>query len=218
MRTVGNPTALVLNIVSFLIGAYGFYLLSFVELPPALKSGGQFQFLTNLSLVVSMVYFFLGAVAHITKQQGLFYAKNQVHVVALTLESIVAGVYWPLRFFAVDMIAVEGMIPPVPLDLAIHLMPITSLVLDCWLFMPSWTVSDRVVLRECAVISVGYWYWLEHSLKLATFPYPFLNVPALPRFAIYVVITLFAYANYLLQKQLCNRFIGAQLERTKKAV
>ncbi|ODQ78180.1 hypothetical protein BABINDRAFT_168373 [Babjeviella inositovora NRRL Y-12698] len=210
MRSAGNTSAFSLSLISIIMGLYGFLQIADTKLHESLHKGGHSQFLTNISLGISMVVFCLGAVAHITKSSTLFTIKNKLHAVALTLESVVAGVYWPFWIFFFHTIADRGPPPPLSLDLIVHLMPVVSLTIDYWLFMPSWKISNSSGFALCVVCTLAYYYWLEHALKLSHFPYPFLNVPTAQRFVTYASIMGVAFVNFVLQKTLFNKFIGSE--------
>lgn len=211
-RGVGNTSALVLNVVTLAVGVWAVRYMLTLVLPELLEAGGHAQFLTNILLVVLMVVWLLGIVAHVSQNQRVFELKNHLHAIALTMESVVSGVYWPLRLFFLHQILERGVAPPVDLDLAIHLMPVVLLVAEYWLLMPEWTLGDFEALGLCVGMLVLYWVWLERVLQLLRYPYPFLNVPAQQRFVTYVMVCMYAYGNFLVQKYAYKRVVVPAVE------
>jgi hypothetical protein len=204
-RTVGNPQALALDIVSLAIGTFGMSFTAFnIQLPPHLAKAGQWQFLTNLSLAYSLIVFFIGAVAHITKSQLVFKLKNDIHPIALALECVVTIVYWPLRIFWIHLLTKDpaswGL--PLQVDLLIHLMPAISLLLDYFLFMPRWTLKKTSAFGICSLLTSFYWFWLHHIIDFENggdYPYLFLAVERTSdRVAIFSLVGFTGFALYLL--------------------
>lgn len=180
-RVVGNKAILIIDLISILIGIYGIYATVFtIQLPDFLAGGGHWQFLTNLSLIYSMVVFIIGFFAHLAKSQALFNFKNLIHPVGVALESVVFLVYWPLRLFFFELIASDPNIVKLPIrvDLAIHLMPLASLLIDYLVFMPKWTIKNTTALLILSALTTGYWFLLKRLIDVengARYPYGFLN-------------------------------------------
>ena len=99
-KNAGNVYSGILSLVSFGIGTNALLTLLAYVLPPQLATAGHFQFLTNLSLLLSIVFWFLNVINHIVKNNYLEQIKLVTLWVSTTLETIVFLVYWPLRSFA----------------------------------------------------------------------------------------------------------------------
>lgn len=221
-RAAGNPYSLVLNAVALVICYRGLKTVTNYELPLVLASAGHKQFLTILSLFVSIATFALSVLSHLTKSQKLFTLKNDVHAIATTLETIVSGVYWPLKLFFIKMILDREKIAPLSVDLAIHLVPTVTLLVDFYCFMPNWKVNDGAAMSIVALLTVAYWQWLNYVMdETSVFPYPFLNVSFKARLLIFDVIGSVAFGNFLLQKWIYKKVIrGAEVaeEKVQKVV
>lgn len=224
-RIVGSKPMLVINAISLAVGLYGvYYSIIVVELPPHLVGAGPWQFLTNLSLVYSMIVFALGFVAHWTKSQDIYVIKNLMHPVGLALESIVAVIYWPLRLFFIHLLLSDPTTKriPVSVDLAIHLMPVVSLLIDYLIFMPRWTISIPSALGVCTFLTVCYWSLLQRLIDVesgAKYPYGFLNVPTeKDRFVVFGIVGLVSFVQFLLLKRLYDLVVDYKKDHAKKQI
>ncbi|KAI5964263.1 uncharacterized protein KGF55_002205 [Candida pseudojiufengensis] len=222
-RQVGNPIILIIDLISILIGFYGIYTnMIYVELPPHLKDAGQWQFLTNLSLIYSIITFIIGFLAHLFKNQTLFLIKNDLHPIGLALESIVAGVYWPLRLFFLNLLTKDPskFKMPIVTDLSIHLMPIISLLIDYLVFMPKWTISINTALAFVVSFTTFYWFLLKNLIDLekgGRYPYEFMNVEKeSERIIVFVVVGTVAFGQFLLMRQVYDWVVGKTEEASIK--
>ncbi|KAI3403298.1 hypothetical protein KGF56_003886 [Candida oxycetoniae] len=218
-RRVGNPLITIIDLLSILIGAYGAYTNIYtVELPSHLAKAGHWQFLTNLSLVYSLVVFAIGFFAHITKSKTLYQIKNNIHPIGLALELIVAGIYWPLRVFFLHLLTKDPSKFQVPLltDLSIHLMPVVSLLVDYLVFMPKWTISNNTALSFMVVLTVFYWFLLESLIDKengGSYPYQFMDVEKdFHRVLIFAIVAFVAYFQFLTMKRVYDWVVGATEE------
>lgn len=184
------------------LGAYGLsYLCTKVTLPPHLEAAGQWQFLTNLSLVFSICVYLLGAAAHMKRSPALFALKNNLHPIALVLESVVTVIYWPLRLLFLQFLVKDPNHKFIPLfvDLCLHFVPVLVLLVDFFVFMPRWTISPAISAATCMVLSALYYVWLKVLIDVNTgaeYPYNFLNVPSeLQRVVIFGAV---AFVGFLL--------------------
>jgi hypothetical protein len=201
--------------ISLLIGGYGIYgnILTCV-LPPHLAGGGHWQFLTNLSLIYSMVVFGLGFIAHLTKNQRLFAVKNTIHPIGIALESIVALIYWPLRIWFIHLLANDPSLMTIPLsiDLSIHLMPLVSLLIDYLVFMPKWTIRTSTALMICTAFTICYWVLLKYLIDVengGVYPYAFLNVDTeLQRGIVFCMVGLSTFCQFLSLRKLYETIVG----------
>ncbi|KAI5956390.1 hypothetical protein KGF54_000865 [Candida jiufengensis] len=194
----------------------------YVELPPHLKDAGQFQFLTNLSLIYSIITFVIGAIAHLFKSEYLFLLKNDLHPIGLALESIVAGVYWPLRLFFLHLLTKDPSKFKMPIitDLSIHLMPIVSLLIDYLIFMPKWTISINTALAFVVSFTTFYWFLLKNLIdvdKGGRYPYEFMNVEKeSSRIIVFAVVGIVAFIQFLFMRQVYDWVVGKTEEATTK--
>ncbi|ABN67301.2 conserved hypothetical membrane protein [Scheffersomyces stipitis CBS 6054] len=208
-RVVGNKVILTIDLVSLVIGLYGMQTnILTIELPDHLAEAGHWQFLTNLSLVYSLFVFLIGFVAHLTKSELLFDFKNNIHPMGLALESIVTMIYWPLRLFFLHLLVGEPSKFKLPLstDLSIHLMPVVSLLIDYFVFMPRWTIKTTTALGLVLSLTSGYWFLLKNLIdvtKGARYPYAFLDVDSdEKRMVVFAMVALVAFAQFLIMRKL----------------
>lgn len=220
-RIVGNPIITFIDFLSIVIGAYGFQsTILTLPLPPHLVDAGHWQFLTNLSLVYSLVVFVVGFIAHITKSERLFSLKNNLHPIGLALESIVSIVYWPLRLFCLRLLVEDTSLYPIPMsaDLAVHLMPVVSLLIDYFIFMPRWTIKTKTALGICFALTGAYWCLLEYLVDVengSSYPYAFLNVPhnGLRAF-IFVIVGGAAFVQFLIMSKIYSVLVESPQDST----
>lgn len=219
-RTVGNPLVIAINAVSLALGSYALYYLSvIVVLPPHLAGAGQWQFLTNLSLLYTLFVFLVGLVAHVTKSPALFRLKNNLHPIALALESVVTLVYWPLRLMFVHILVKDptAKFIPIFIDLCLHAMPAAALLVDFFVFMPKWTLSPQKSFAACVVISLVYWVWLKYLIDFQNggeYPYMFLNFGGdATRLLIFVAVGLLGWVSFMVLRMLYDLVVAAEKVR-----
>lgn len=211
-RTVGQLKVILLNIISLIIASYGVLKISEIQLPDHLKDAGHYQFLTNISLLVSMITFILGLIAHVSKSPVIFKIKNFVHTFAFIAEAVVTSVYWPLRLFFLKLLVKNGQIRIGLLtDLSIHLMPLVSLAVDFFFFMPNFAIPAYLVFFGCLALTSGYWLWLQKIIdpsKGGAFPYEFLNHDdKRVTLVVFWTIGLSAFGQFLVMRFLYNKFV-----------
>lgn len=218
-RTAGNAASGLINAAALGFGSYGlYYTIKYIELPPYLATAGRWQFLTNLSLVISLVVFALGAVAHAVKSTQLFQIKNALHPVALVLELVVTLVYWPLRIVFIRLLVSDPSRKFIPMfvDICLHLVPGVALVIDFFCFMPRLTVNNRDSFGVCMLLTFMYWAWLKRLIDVeggGQYPYNFLNVDAeLTRVIIFVIVGVTGYGAFLLLRRLYDVLVEAEAE------
>lgn len=222
-RTVGNPVIAAIDIGSLALGSYALnHLFNKTKLPPHLEGGGHFQFLTNLSLIFSLVVFGLGALAHLSKSVPLYNLKNSLHPIALVLETIVTSVYWPLRLFFIQHLVKDPNreFIPVFIDLCLHLMPVTALLIDYFVFMPRWTITTRNALSSIFVLTSLYWLLLKKLIDFENggeYPYAFLNVKDdHTRAVIFAIVGSLGFVFFLIIKKLFDLVVGLESEHVKE--
>lgn len=228
-RTVGNPWVLAVDAAAIASGVYAvYYTMKYVQLPPHLVGAGHGQFLTNISLILSQIVFILGATAHLVKSESLFRFKNDLHPIALAVECIVTGIYWPLRIMFIHILVKDpkAKFIPMSVDICLHLCPVLGLAIDYFFFMPKWTILPTFSFGVCVVFSALYWWWLKVIIDFENggeYPYMFLNVPdELTRVAIFAVVALLAFILFMVLRFLHGVFVRenaaefAETERLKK--
>lgn len=194
------------------------YLVHKVELPPHLVGGGHWQFLTNLSLLFTLVVLGLGFVSHVTRSAALFTLKNTLHPIALVLECVVTSVYWPLRIFFILMLVKDPTRKMIPMtvDLCLHLVPFASLMVDYLLFMPKWTIGNRNALIACLLLASMYWVHLKCMVDFENggeYPYNFLNGDnEWVRIAIFQVVGLVGYGSFLICRRIYDLIVHPEIE------
>ncbi|RLV90802.1 hypothetical protein JA1_004291 [Spathaspora sp. JA1] len=203
-RVVGNPVITIIDGISLGIGFYGIYTnIMTVELPEYFADAGHWQFLTNLSLVYSLFVFAIGFIAHVFHSEVLFNVKNNLHPIALALETIVAIIYWPLRLFFLNLLTSDPSSFKIGwlTDLSIHLMPVVSLLVDYLVFMPKWTIKTSSALGLVIFLTSMYWYLLKTLIDIekgAKYPYAFLEVDTeFERGVIFGIVATIAFSQFI---------------------
>ncbi|KAI6035989.1 FAR-17a/AIG1-like protein-domain-containing protein [Pisolithus microcarpus] len=127
--------------------------------------------------------------------------KRALTMVFLPMDFVVSSVYWSLRTFAPSLILlptetsstssspVPGLIKlPLPTDLAMHLAPFVSLLIDFTLFEPKFSSRQMAIAPDHDDYICDGRFAAQNDI----FPYPFLDVSSLPiRIAIYVGCLVF---------------------------
>ncbi|GMG38918.1 unnamed protein product [Ambrosiozyma monospora] len=187
--------ALSLSWIFVFFGSDGLNEISNLKLSPELQQGGHGQFLTNISLGITLIYFMYNIAYHHFELAKLKKLKDVLNALAITLESVVFTVYWPLRLFFIHLILPGKDMIPIKLDLKIHFLPFVSLMLDFMFFsVGPWEVTYTEGFTYIVGCTVAYWFWLEYLLEGApTYPYPFLNVETPIRAAIFAGVAVFAF-------------------------
>ncbi len=167
--------------------------------------GGHFQFLTFLSLVITLSAFFLSTLHSVFSGPNLLKSiKNLVFVAATVAEFIVTTVYWGIRFYDHNLMFRGGINPiPITLDLQLHAFPLLFLLLNNFLFIKSWGfISKKAGFVLFGGLTIAYWYWIHYLQKFnGMLPYPFLSeVETKERVYIFIVISLIGYSSFLLFK------------------
>ncbi|SGZ54628.1 CIC11C00000002158 [Sungouiella intermedia] len=222
-RAPGNPVITAISASAFASGTWALnYLVSRVDLPPHLAGGGHWQFLTNLSLLFTLVVLFIGVIAHITKSASLFNLKNNLHPIALVLECVVTTVYWPLKLFFLHLLVKDPTRKMIPLvvDLCLHLVPVVSLLVDYIFFMPKWTITNWTALATCLVLTTLYWVLLKQLVDFENggeYPYMFLNVDnEATRMLIFQVVGLVGFASFLFFKKVYDLVVHPEVEKIEE--
>lgn len=188
-----------------------------LPLPPHLQGAGPWQFLTNLSLLISNIIFALGVIAHVTRSPVLFQWKNRLNPFGLIMEMIVFLVYWPLRLFFLHLLVknVDDFRATLFIDLSIHFMPVVLLLVDFVWFLPKCTITNKQALMICMVATGCYWVWLHKIVDLengAEFPYNFLNVSTVVRAGIFAMVGMTAFLNFVVIQTVYRKYVEGELK------
>lgn len=224
-----TPTvrSLIFNVASLIICSRGLYKCTRLILPAGLKDAGHKQFLTNISVVATLIsnvfnilnwFVQRSKCAKKSEDKSCCYGSTLNYIsrhfvlpVALVLESIVPLVYWPLRLFAQDLIMQD--IPkdaPHPLsvstDISIHLFPFIFLFSDHYLSGSGSKFQMSNTKAWCLVATLGIAYFqylamLIDPAKGQTYPYPFLNVEEPFKSVIFVVVSTVAWVFYVIYQK-----------------
>ncbi|CAE6472744.1 unnamed protein product [Rhizoctonia solani] len=145
--------------------------------------------------------------------------KRSLLMISLPVSVIVSGIYWTLMLAFPHLILppVEAPLEPVEpssapeapqfyriplkMDLALHLAPSASLILDFFVLERKYTTRQLKTQAPflAALAAASYATWAEYcASKNGAFPYPFLTIsPFHIRVVIYGVTTLLAYLSLL---------------------
>lgn len=208
--------SLFFNITSLILCGKGLFKCTQLVLPPSLSQAGHKQFLTNLSLVATLISNFLNIINWFVQRSNHngnqfvfnYICRHFILPIALTLETIVPIVYWPLRLFAQTLIVQE--IPkdkpyplPISTDLSIHLLPFLFLLSDHYFsgFGSKFEISNTKAWFIVSLLGFGYFkylFFLIDPSKGQAYPYPFLDVEEHMRAIIFVVVSTVSWLFFIL--------------------
>ena len=184
--------------------------------------GSHFQYLTVIALLLSF-FTFLTSLIHsvmtffpsstpttctrtsttsssiarsIRQRRPLDRLHRTLRFIAAPVELTIAAVYWPLYFLDPSLLTEKRSLPPVHLDVALHLLPAAFLVLDYVVVLPPdrrLRVDSRLALVFYAAFLAGYVVWLAECQRRNGFwAYPVLERVGVEVMAIgFVVLTGF---------------------------
>lgn len=193
---------LILNSLGLALALWGITAIFERPLPVQLQDAGHLQFLTNLSLLLTIGAMLSNYLVIGSSNPAILKVNTVFNAGALVCETLVALIYWTLKLFFMKLIVPENvpreMYIPMKLDLTIHLFPVTFLSMDYYM---NRTDSFRLPLLFVVTIvfslTGGYWYILESLVKPpAHYPYPFLNVELEERAKIFTVVALLGLVFY----------------------
>ncbi|CCC69632.1 hypothetical protein NCAS_0D00510 [Naumovozyma castellii] len=236
-----KPTvfSLLINLTSLAACGWGLRWAATIELPPSLKQAGHKQFLTNISVIATLISnvtnvanFFIQRNKDSIKCKKLrdrsnFISRNIALPIALVLESIVPLIYWPLRLFFLPLI-MQG-IPsndtpspvPISVDCCIHLFPFIFLMSDHYLSGAGtkFQLSNARVWVITTALGFGYYRYLAFLIdpkRGQSNPYPFLDVEEPYKGIIFVGATTFAWLFYVLYQKFPPKTITRIASEKKK--
>ncbi|KAG7442920.1 uncharacterized protein BT62DRAFT_935646 [Guyanagaster necrorhizus] len=178
---------------------------SAIDIVVETQYGGHYQFLTILGLVASLctmgVALLVDLFPSILVLRSL---KRAMLMICMPVEAVIVSVYWTLLLLFPSLILQKDVVTeptsshdgpplartPLSLDLAMHVVPGLSLVMDFLVFEKKYS-QELVKLAVPVVLTCGGMYssWAERNAKLngGVFPYPFLTEnPFETRLGIYV--------------------------------
>lgn len=202
---------------SFIISAItAFSELHELVLPEFLAQAGHYQFLTNIALCLSTLYFAVNFLYHYTTWPLVYRIKVYLSAVCLSLNFVVSIVYWSLKFLVPALIMTKNETIPLFLDIKIHALPLLATATDYFAYMDRWDLSYATGYLFVSILSGLYWFWLEYLIQDgASYPYPFLNVERNLRIVIFLIVSLIAFGAFCLGKLLHPQFIP-ELEKAEE--
>ncbi|CCH58937.1 hypothetical protein TBLA_0B00940 [Henningerozyma blattae CBS 6284] len=222
-----TTTSLIINVISLISASYGLNRASALPLPPTLAKAGDKQFLTNISVIATILSNIAGICNYFIqrrqhkdykigypcdgKKRANFVSRHLLLPLALVLETIVPLVYWPLRLFFINLIMqgadeVDHYPIPVLVDVAIHLFPFIALFADHYLSGSDnkFILSNSVALVVVTTLGIAYNRWLAFIIDFEAGqknPYPFLDVREPFRSVIFACVTTVAWGCYALYQK-----------------
>ncbi|KAH3683173.1 hypothetical protein WICPIJ_005870 [Wickerhamomyces pijperi] len=199
INRVSTVPYLIYNSIGLGVCSYGLVGVLARKLPPELEKAGHLQFLTNLSLLFTMITIVSNfLVSPFTNDKNHWFNKLNLNLnaVALVLESLVTMIYWVLKLFLVHLIVLDS-VPkeeyiPLGLDLTIHLFPSLFLSFDYYFIKK--TSFKLPFFQSTALVCAAtgtYWCILESLVTAdSKYPYPFLNVETEKRILIFVTVSV----------------------------
>ncbi|RCK64689.1 hypothetical protein Cantr_00190 [Candida viswanathii] len=137
------------------------------KLPPHIVKSGHFQFITNCSLLTTVLYLVL---------RTFFHAPRWLYNLACNLEFNVVVSYWTMAIFFSSMVAEPDVDRDLFLDMQVHLFPYLYLISDA-----QETVSRDVSWGMTVGYVFVYWMYIEWQCGkhlgdgVSGFPYPFMK-------------------------------------------
>lgn len=187
-----------LDLVALCVCLHGLYGTTSLTLPPHLKPAGQFQFLTNLSLLLTCVVLFLDLLLP-------FQVPSVLLVTVFNLELVVCTAYWNLLFFFSHFLNAGSFEVLLLLDLEIHLFPYVALAIATAKRRRGAKVSFVVSTASTFLALACYFSYIEYMAAFykVRYPYPFLNGITFPARAAWMAgFGLVAGSNYWIQRLL----------------
>ena len=158
----------IFRLLNLLLLGNGLYKSITTKLPPHLVKSGQFQFITNCSLLITVVYLSLLL---------LRYQSICIYNLASNLEFNVIVSYWTMALLFPQMVAEDDVDRDLFMDLQVHAFPYLYLIID--------SSQQNISLAASTVITasfiVGYWLYIETECGkhvgdgVSGYPYPFMK-------------------------------------------
>lgn len=180
-----SRNVLAFEVLTFAICVKGLVETCSLQLADHLIKGGQFQFLTNLTLALTTGFFALQLVNDLMMAAGSAMLSSSrmtsllryYHRLCHNCEFTVTVAYWSLYFMFPQLLNIDTFDVNILLDLEIHLFPYLVLTINSSL-MPS-KYNPTPNSHDYGIILAylcGYWCYIEAIYKGEdVFPYPFLS-------------------------------------------
>jgi len=193
------------------IMAYGYNSLGSLAIDTWIKSqtGGHFQFLTIQGLSVAWLTMVMSLAADLFPSSvAIKKVKRVLLMTALPLAVVISSIYWTLILMFPSLILQTDpnnklssstgalMWLPLPVDLALHVVPALALCADFMLLESKFSKNEARYGAPLVISLAAVWYasWVEYCASSnGTFPYPFLTEnPFEIRVGIYITATTLA--------------------------
>ncbi|KAJ8078675.1 hypothetical protein PM082_012958 [Marasmius tenuissimus] len=207
---------------------YGYRSLHTMSIDEWIRSqyGGHFQYLTIQGLVIAGATMASSVLLDLfPSSKNLKVLKRAIFMIAMPLAAVISCVYWSLLLLDPSMILQEGkpltddplvnesleklvlVRLPVSVDLALHLSPALSLLVDFFVLEERYKPGEVKYSAPGMTLAytVLYGLWVEHCAKHnnGLYPYPFLTLnPLSIRVAIYAAAGTFAYLSFTILNRL----------------
>lgn len=233
-----KPTlrTLLINTGCLAVSSWGLFHATRITLPPSLKDAGHKQFLTNISVVLTIInnlcnivnWFFQRCDLNVNLLEFFNFISRDITLpVALVMESIVPVVYWPLRLFALKLImqGIGSSKSPIPIsvDLSIHLFPSIFLLGDHYLSGSGlkFKISNVKAWFIVTILGIGYYQYLSLLIDPTSgqhYPYPFLDVDEPYKSVIFVLVTSITWCFYTFYQNFPPSFKAIAANEIKKQI
>ena len=158
------------------------------KLPPHIVKAGHFQFITNCSLLTTILYLI----------SSFFYTSPWFYNLACNLEFNVIFSYWTMALFFKSMVAEDEVDRNLFMDLQVHFFPYIYLIIDN---QPTLNLKNSWI--STATFIFLYWVYIEWECGkhihdgISGFPYPFMKgLNKIQRFGCMAVFATIACFNY----------------------
>lgn len=159
------------SVFSLAVCTKGLYDTCLLELPGHLVKGGQFQFLTNLSILVTTIYYLTEVIIMLTKAPRPT-VINYFHNLCYNIEFTVTITYWCLVMYWPHLLNGDFNVNLL-VDLEIHLFPFIMLSVSRSAYHK---VLKSIMYGVVFIYLASYWTGIELTYAGEPyFPYPFLS-------------------------------------------
>ncbi|KAI5966963.1 uncharacterized protein KGF55_000372 [Candida pseudojiufengensis] len=179
----------IFRILNLVLLGNGLYKSLSTKLPPHLVKSGHFQFLTNCSLLTTLIYLFFATFG---------FQPNWLYNLSSNLEFNVIFSYWTMALVFPKMVAEGEVDRDLFMDLQVHAFPYLYLIIDS---QPSLSIMKSWVLT-CLYVFI-YWVYFESECGkhvpdgVSGYPYPFLKGKGMvERFGCMAIFAFIACMNW----------------------
>lgn len=173
--------------IALAVCAHGWHGTTSLPLPAHLSAGGNYQFLTNLALLLTVAYLVVAIATALLCSFGRGQSCGHgpwrrigyyLHMTMFNINFLVCSTYWVLYFGFPHFLNAGAFEVSTLLDVEIHLVPYLVLLADHWYNHRAQRRTNWTLVTTIAVLCA---YWLRIELVVAAnegttaFPYPFLR-------------------------------------------